>query len=112
MIILNLPFESRHRSRGCRKKRTVYCRSIFSRLGATLSLAEGRMTTTDLALTSTDVDLTATRTVTVATMATDFAGRAQLSEALSAEAGTDLRRYAQDGGRVTLPVTVTDRSKS
>jgi uncharacterized protein involved in outer membrane biogenesis len=79
----------------------------FSRLGATLSLAEGRMTTTDLALTSTDVDLTATGTVNIATMATEFAGRAQLSEALSAEAGTDLRRYAQEGGRVTLPVTVT-----
>jgi uncharacterized protein involved in outer membrane biogenesis len=79
----------------------------FSRLGATLSIAGGRMTTNDLALTSTDVDLTATGAMSVATMATNFAGRVQLSDALSAQAGTDLRRYAQDGGRVTLPVTVT-----
>jgi uncharacterized protein involved in outer membrane biogenesis len=79
----------------------------FSRLGATLTIADGRMTTTDLTLQSTDVDLTAAGTLSVATLAGEFAGRAQLSEALSAEAGTDLRRYAQEGGRVTLPVTLT-----
>jgi hypothetical protein len=30
----------------------------------------------------------------------------QLSERLTEEAGTDLKRYAQQDGRVTLPVTV------
>lgn len=79
----------------------------FSRLGATLTLAGGRMTTTDLTLHSTDVDLAAAGTVNIASLNTEFAGRVQLSEALSAQAGTDLRRYAQEGGRVTLPVTVT-----
>lgn len=34
-------------------------------------------------------------------------GRLTLSEALSKQAGTDLYRYTQEGGRVTLPVTVT-----
>ena len=79
----------------------------FSRLGATLRLDRGVMTTSDFSLASTDVDLAAAGTLRLATMATDFAGRARLSESLSKQAGTDLYRYAQEGGRVTLPVTVT-----
>jgi uncharacterized protein involved in outer membrane biogenesis len=79
----------------------------FSRLGATLRVADGALTTDDLAMASTDVDLTASGTLRLADMATDFGGRARLSEALSREAGTDLYRYAQEGGRVTLPVTVS-----
>jgi uncharacterized protein involved in outer membrane biogenesis len=78
----------------------------FSRLGATLRVADGALTTDDLAMASADVDLTASGTLRLADMSTDFGGRAQLSEALSREAGTDLYRYAQEGGRVTLPVTV------
>ena len=79
----------------------------FSRLGATLQLGRGVMTTTDLALASTDVDLSASGMLRLASMVTDFAGRARLSESLSAQAGRDLYRYAQEGGRVTLPVTVS-----
>ena len=79
----------------------------FSRLGATLSLADGRMTTNDFAMTSPDVDLQASGTVSIATMTTGFAGRVQLSEGLSKQAGTDLYRYTQEGGRVTLPVALT-----
>jgi uncharacterized protein involved in outer membrane biogenesis len=79
----------------------------FSRLGATLSLAGGRMTTNDFSMASPDVDLRAAGTVTIATMTTDFGGRVQLSEDLSKQAGTDLYRYAQEGGRVTLPVTLS-----
>jgi uncharacterized protein involved in outer membrane biogenesis len=79
----------------------------FSRLGATLRLDRGVITTRDFSMTSTDVDLTASGKMHVASMTTDFAGRAQLSGALSKQAGTDLYRYAQEGGRVTLPVTVT-----
>jgi uncharacterized protein involved in outer membrane biogenesis len=79
----------------------------FSRLGATLSLAGGGMTTNDLTMTSPDVDLQASGTVSLATMTTGFAGRVQLSETLSKQAGTDLYRYTQQGGRVTLPVALT-----
>ncbi len=79
----------------------------FSRLGATWLLHRGVMTTRDLSLASTDVDLTASGTLRLATMTAEFAGRVQLSETLSQQAGTDLYRYAQEGGRVTLPVTVT-----
>jgi uncharacterized protein involved in outer membrane biogenesis len=79
----------------------------FSRLGATLRVADGGLSTDDLALAATDVDLTASGTLRLADMGADFGGRAQLSETLSREAGTDLYRYAQEGGRVTLPVTVS-----
>lgn len=79
----------------------------FSRLGASLNVAAGRITTNDFAMHSPDVDLTAAGSMRLDSMTTDFAGRAQLSETLSKQAGTDLYRYTQDGGRVTLPVTVT-----
>ena len=56
---------------------------------------------------STDVDLSAAGSLRLAAMSADLAGKAQLSEALSRQAGTDLYRYTQEGGRVTLPVTVS-----
>ena len=79
----------------------------FSRLGATLALAGGAINTSDFAMTSPDVDLTGTATLAVARMTADMKGRVQLSEKLSKEAGTDLYRYTQEGGRVTLPATIS-----
>ena len=79
----------------------------FSRFGATLRLASGVIGTDDVAMASTDVDLGASGSLRLATMTADLAGRAQLSETLSRQAGTDLYRYTQERGRVTLPVTVT-----
>jgi hypothetical protein len=79
----------------------------FSRFGATLQLAGGAIETSDLSMTSTDLDLSAAGSLALAAMSADLAGRAQLSEALSQQAGTDLYRYTQEGGRVTVPVTVT-----
>ena len=79
----------------------------FSRLGATLALGGGVMRTDDLAMTSPDVDLTGAATLNVAALTVDMRGHLRLSEALSKEAGTDLYRYTQEGGRVTLPATVT-----
>lgn len=79
----------------------------FSRLGATWRIDRGVMATDDLTMSSPDVDLQAAGTVRLVDMTTQFAGKVQLSDALSKEAGTDLYRYAQEGGRVTLPVTVT-----
>jgi uncharacterized protein involved in outer membrane biogenesis len=79
----------------------------FSRLGATLQLANGVIETSDVSMTSTDLDLSASGSLALAAMSADLAGRAQLSEALSQQAGTDLVRYTQEGGRVTVPVTVT-----
>jgi uncharacterized protein involved in outer membrane biogenesis len=79
----------------------------FSRLGATLAFAGGRMATRDFTLTSPDVEVTGAGTVTLADMTVEMAGRARLSEALSKEAGTDLYRYTQEAGRVTVPATIT-----
>ena len=79
----------------------------FSRLGATLRLANRVIETDDVSMASTDVDLKAAGSLRLAGMTADLAGRAQLSEPLSRQAGTDLYRYTQEGGRVTLPVTVT-----
>ena len=79
----------------------------FSRLGATLSLASGIITTNDFALASTDVDLTGAGTLALEGMTTRLEGAVRLSEALSKQGGTDLYRYAQESGRVTLPATVT-----
>jgi uncharacterized protein involved in outer membrane biogenesis len=79
----------------------------FSRFGATLQLAGGTIETSDLSMTSADLDLSAAGSLALAAMSADLAGRAQLSEALSQQAGTDLYRYTQEGGRVTVPVTVT-----
>jgi hypothetical protein len=79
----------------------------FSRLGATLALADRVMRTSDFAMRSPDVDLTGTATLSLARMTADMKGRVQLSEALSKQAGTDLYRYTQEGGRVTLPATVS-----
>ena len=79
----------------------------FSRLGASLRLANGVLETSDVSMASNDVELSAAGTVRLSSMSADLAGRAQLSAALSQQAGTDLYRYTQEGGRVTLPVTVT-----
>ena len=79
----------------------------FSRLGATLSLANGVISTNDFAMTSADADLTGAGTVRVATMMTNLEGQVRLSEALSQKGGTDLYRYTQENGRVTLPATVS-----
>ena len=79
----------------------------FSRFGATLQLAHGVIETADVTMTSADVELSAAGTLSLAAMTTDLTGRARLSEALSQQAGTDLYRYTQDGGRVTLLVRVT-----
>jgi len=79
----------------------------FSRLGATLRLEGGVIATDDITMSSPDVDLSASGTLRLANLGADLAGRARLSEALSKQAGTDLVRYTQENGRVTLPVTVS-----
>ena len=79
----------------------------FSRLGATLSLANGVIRTSDFAMSSKDVDLTGAGAVAIANMTTKLQGQVQLSEDLSKKSGSDLYRYTQQDGRVTLPATVS-----
>lgn len=79
----------------------------FSALGATLRIANGTATTDDLRFESKDLSLAAAGSTGLNGSAVDLKGKIQLSEALSQQAGSDLVRYTQEQGRVTLPATVT-----
>lgn len=79
----------------------------FTRLGATLAVANGLARTNDLTFESPDVRLSAQGAVALDGSDVKLAGLAQLSEALSTQAGRDLVRYTAQDGRVTLPATVT-----
>ena len=84
----------------------------FTRLGATLNIANGTAQTSDLRFESPDVLLSGAGSVRLDASAINLKGKVQLSDALSQQAGTDLVRYTQEQGRVTLPVTVTGSAQS
>ena len=79
----------------------------FTKLGATLTIANGSATTQDLRFESKDLLLAAAGTVRLDGSAINLPGQVQLSDDLSKQAGRDLVRYTQEGGRVTLPATIT-----
>jgi hypothetical protein len=79
----------------------------FSRLVGTFALAGGVLSSNDLAMASRDVDLRGQGTVRLPGGAVDVRADLVLSEALSAQAGRDLIRYASDGSHVVLPATIT-----
>ncbi len=78
----------------------------FTRLGGTLTMANGESTTRDLQFESKDLSVALTGLVRLDGSVVDLKGRAQLSEALTQQAGRDLVRYTQEQGRVTLPATI------
>ncbi|MGE3511064.1 MAG: AsmA family protein [Vicinamibacterales bacterium] len=79
----------------------------FTRLGATLNIANGGLQTNDLTFESKDLILNAQGVVQLVASTVDLKGRVQLSDELSKQAGRDLVKYTQDQGRVTLPAMVT-----
>ena len=79
----------------------------FTRLGATLSIAGGSTSTQDLRFESKDLQLAAAGTIRLNGSGINLTGQVQLSDELSKQAGRDLVRYTQEGGRVTVPVTIT-----
>jgi uncharacterized protein involved in outer membrane biogenesis len=79
----------------------------FDKLGATLALAGGVATTDDLRFESKDLLLAAAGNIRPDGRAINLSGQLQLSDELSKQAGRDLVRYTQEGGRVTLPATIT-----
>lgn len=81
--------------------------SAFSRLGGTFTLAGGTLTSDDLAMASRDFDLTGRATFSLTSG--DLSGRAdvRLSKELTAQAGTDLRRFTQEEGRIVVPATIS-----
>lgn len=78
----------------------------FSRLGATLDVSGGNISTNDLSFESRDLLLNAQGVIGLVASTADLKGRVQLSDELSKQAGSDLVRFTQDQGRVTLPVTI------
>jgi uncharacterized protein involved in outer membrane biogenesis len=79
----------------------------FTKLGATLTVSGGSASTEDLRFESKDLLLGATGAVRLDGSAINLTGQVQLSDQLSKQAGRDLVRYTQEGGRVTLPATIT-----
>lgn len=84
----------------------------FSKLGATIELAKGAVSTSDLQFESRDILLGAQGTIHLAASTVDLKGRVQLSDALSRQAHAELVRYTQDQGRVTLPAAITGSIQS
>jgi uncharacterized protein involved in outer membrane biogenesis len=80
----------------------------FTRLGATLAIANGTATTDDLRFESLDLTLAATGSARLDGSAINLEGDLQLSEALTKQAGSGgVLRVAQEKGRLTVPATVT-----
>src|SRR5688500_10288059 len=80
--------------------------SAFSRLGGTFALAGRVVDSSDISMASRDFDLTGRGRVDLASGALTARGDVALSSELSAQAGVDLRRYAQQDGRVVVPATI------
>jgi AsmA protein len=81
--------------------------SAFSRLGGTFGLAGGILTSNALVMASRDFEMAGKGTLRIATGDVDARADVVLSRELTAQAGTDLRRYAQQEGRVVVPVTIS-----
>jgi len=79
----------------------------FSRLGATLRIANGDLTSDDIRFESENLMLGAQGALQMMASNVDLKGKVQLSDALSRQAGGDLLRYTEENGRVTLPATVS-----
>jgi hypothetical protein len=81
--------------------------SAFSKLSGSFTLSRGTLTSNNLELASRDFDLRGKGSLQLARGDVDAAATVVLSRELTAQAGTDLRRYAQDDGRVTVPATIS-----
>jgi hypothetical protein len=80
--------------------------TAFDHLAGTFALSAGTLRSDDLRLRSRDVDTNGRGTLGIESGAVDARADVILSPELTAQAGTDLRRYAQENGRVVVPATV------
>ena len=81
--------------------------SAFSRLGGDFNLQNGLVRTDNLSFQSRDFDMNGRATLTVPGGAVTATVDVILSQELTAQAGTDLRRYAQEDGRVIVPARIS-----
>ncbi len=84
----------------------------FTRLGSTFMISGGAASTQDFRFESESLGLDAAGGLRLDGSAVNLVGNVQLSEALTKQAGTDLVRYTQSGGRVTLPASITGTSQN
>lgn len=80
--------------------------TAFSKLGGTFALAGQVLTSDDLSLDARDLDMNGRGRVALASGAVNANADVVLSRDLTAQAGTDLRRYAQQDGRVVVPAII------
>ena len=78
----------------------------FDRIDANFAIVRQVVAASALSLHSPDLDLVGQGTLTIPTKAMDGHLDLSLSEALSAQAGTDLARYTREGNRVVLPAVI------
>ena len=81
--------------------------TAFDSLGGTFALSNGTLRTENLALASRDFDTGGRGSLAIDSGAVDARAEVVLSPELTTQAGTDLRRYAQQDGRVRVPATVS-----
>jgi hypothetical protein len=80
--------------------------SAFTRLAGTFSLDDQTLRSNDVTFASRDFDMAGNVAVTMPSGAVTMRADVVLSRELTAQAGTDLRRYAQDDGRVVMPAVI------
>jgi hypothetical protein len=78
----------------------------FDRMDATFSLARQVFSADAFSMHSPDVDIVGKGTFSIGNEALDGALDLSLSEALTAQAGTDFRRYTVENNRIVLPATI------
>jgi hypothetical protein len=81
--------------------------SAFSRLAGTFAIQNGVIRTDNLVLVSRDFDLSGRGTMAVTGSRIDARANVTLSEELTSQSGTDLRRYAAQDGRVIVPANIS-----
>ncbi len=81
--------------------------SAFTRLEASFTLADRMLRATDVDFASRDFDMAGNAVVRLPEGAIDMRANVVLSRDLTAQAGTDLRRYAQEDGRVVVPAVIS-----
>jgi len=80
--------------------------SAFSRLAGTFAIQDGVIRSENLMLVSRDFDLSGRGSMAIPSSRVDARASVTLSEELTSQSGTDLRRYAAQDGRVVVPANI------
>lgn len=81
--------------------------SAFTRMGGSFDLTNRTLASKDLAFASRDYDMSGTTTVNLASGGLAAQVTVALSRELTAQAGTDLRRYTAEEGRIMVPAAIS-----